>query len=90
MHSILCVRNAQRGDLMINKILIERRKLLGYSQQDVADKVGIDRSYYSKIETGLAPSVKVAKSIGNHLGIDWTIFFDQDGVKTAQSDKQAI
>ncbi|MCB6771065.1 helix-turn-helix transcriptional regulator, partial [Veillonella atypica] len=33
-------------------ILVQRRKLLGYSQQDVAEKVGIDRSYYTKIENG--------------------------------------
>lgn len=75
---------------MITKLLVERRKLLGYSQQDVADKVGIDRSYYSKIESGLAPSVRVAKSIGYHLGIDWTIFFNQNSVKNAQKSKEAI
>lgn len=74
---------------MITKTLIERRKLLNYSQQDVADLVGIDRSYYSKIEAGLVPSVKVAKSIGEHLGVEWTIFFNQNGAKSAQR-KQAI
>ena len=75
---------------MTSKILVERRNLLGYSQQDVADKVGIDRSYYSKIESGLAPSVKVAQSIGEILGIDWTIFFSQSGAKTTQKDEQVI
>lgn len=75
---------------MIAKTLVERRNLLGYSQQDVADKVGIDRSYYSKIESGLAPSVRVAQSIGETLGIDWTIFFKENGAKTTQNDKQVI
>lgn len=72
---------------MVTKLLIERRKLLGYSQQDVADKVGIDRSYYSKIESGLAPSVKVAQSIGETLGIDWTIFFNQNGANSTQNEQ---
>lgn len=72
---------------MITEILTERRKLLGYSQQDVAEKVGIDRSYYSKIESGLAPSVRVAQRLGETLGIDWTIFFNQNSAKTAQKEK---
>jgi len=72
-------------------ILVQRRKLLGYSQQDVAEKVGIDRSYYTKIENGLTPSVKVAKAIGYHLGFDWTIFFDSISAKTTQNpNKEAI
>lgn len=69
---------------MLTELLIERRKLLGYSQQDVADLVDIDRSYYSKIESGFVPSVKVAKSIGKHLGIDWTVFFKENGANNAQ------
>ncbi|MEK6452578.1 helix-turn-helix transcriptional regulator [Caldifermentibacillus hisashii] len=76
---------------MKTNILVQRRKLLGYSQQDVAEKVGIDRSYYTKIENGLTPSVKVAKAIGYHLGFDWTIFFDSISAKTTQNtDKEAI
>lgn len=73
---------------MINELLIQRRKLLGYSQQSIADLVDVDRSYYSKIENGLTPSVKVAKAIGKELGIDWTVFFEENGVKNAQ--KQSV
>lgn len=74
---------------MKNEILVQRRKLLGYSHQDIADKVGIDRSYYSKIENGLTPSVKVAKKLGEQLGFNWTIFFDETSAKTTQ-EKQVI
>lgn len=73
---------------MKNDILLQRRKLLTYSHQEVADKVGIDRSYYTKIENGLTPSVKVAKRLGYHLGFNWTIFFTNDSALNAQ--KQAI
>lgn len=69
---------------MFSEILKERRKLLKYSQQEVADKVGIERSYYTKIENGLSPSVKVAQRIGEVLGVDWTIFFTNFSVKNAQ------
>lgn len=73
---------------MEKKLLVQRRELLGYSQQDVADLVGIDRSYYTKIENGLTPSVKVAKALGCHLGFDWTFFFDDDCVKNTQKSKE--
>lgn len=69
---------------MFSEILKERRKLLKYSQQEVADKVGIERSYYTKIENGLSPSVKVAQRIGEVLGVDWTIFFTNFSAKNAQ------
>lgn len=72
------------------ELLIERRKKLGLSQQEVADSVGIDHSYYTKIENGLTPSVKVAKAIARTLGINWTIFFDDECVKNAQQHKEAI
>jgi len=73
---------------MNNNLLLQRRKLLGYSQQDVANLIGIDRSYYSKIENGLTPSVKVAKALGQHLGIDWTVFFNEIGAKITQNEKE--
>ena len=74
---------------MKNNILVQRRKLLGYSHQDVADRIGIDRSYYSKIEGGLTPSVRVAKKLGEQLGFNWTIFFDENSANSAQ-EKQVI
>lgn len=69
---------------MFEKILKERRSLLGFSQQELAKEIGIERSYYTKIENGLRPSVKVAQKIGEVLGIDWTIFFTKICVKNAQ------
>lgn len=66
-------------------LLIERRKKLGLSQQEVADAAGIDRSYYTKIENGLTPSVKVAKAISEILGVEWTIFFEDVSAKTTQN-----
>ena len=41
--------------------IVELRTSHGYSQKDVADKIGIDRSTYSKIESGKT------KTIGSHI-----------------------
>lgn len=49
----------------------------GMTQQDVAVKAKIERSYYTMIEQGKRnPSVTVAKEIAKTLEIDWTIFFE--------------
>lgn len=46
------------------------------SQQEVADRSGINRSFYTQIETGMRnPSVFTAKKIADVLGLDWTNFF---------------
>lgn len=68
---------------MITKILIEHRKLLGYSQQDVADKVESIVHIIAKSNQVLAPSVRVAQRLGETLGIDWTIFFNKGSAKIA-------
>ncbi|MFD7035176.1 helix-turn-helix domain-containing protein [Mammaliicoccus sciuri] len=61
------------------KNISNRRKELGYTQQEVADACKIDRAYLSLIESGKrVPSVKVAKRLGLKLEIDWTIFFDSE------------
>lgn len=72
------------GNDMFPEILKEQRKALKLSHEQVSNMVGIERSYYTKIENGLRPSVKVAQAIGKVLGIDWTIFFVESGAKNAQ------
>ncbi|RJS59176.1 helix-turn-helix transcriptional regulator [Bacillus sp. PK3_68] len=71
---------------MKNTWLVEKRNEKELSHQEIADLVGIDRSYYTKIENGLRPSVKVAKSIANHLDFDWTLFFNDFCAKNAQKE----
>jgi len=68
-----------RQDLQM--FLISKREHLGFSQQDVVEKTGsiITRQYYGMIEKGeRRPSVDVAKKIAEVLGIDWTLFFEQN------------
>lgn len=73
------------GVVMFTKVLRERRNSLKLSQKQVSKLVGIERSYYTKIENGLRPSVNVAQSIGRVMNIDWTIFFKGNCAKNAQS-----
>lgn len=59
-----------------NEWLAKRRESRGMTHEKVAGLAGIERSYYTKIENGATPSVKVAKRIAAVLNIDWTLFFE--------------
>lgn len=57
----------------LKEIRISQRLL----QEQVAAAAGIERAYYSMIETGKRkPSVNVAQAIANILGFKWTRFFE--------------
>ena len=56
--------------------LINLRNIQGFTQQEVADAVGIDRSTYAMYESGRRnPPVATAQRIATFLKFDWTIFF---------------
>ena len=63
---------------MTDSWLLDKRSKKHLTQEQVAERSGIHRSYYTKIENGtMRPSVKVAKRISKVLGFKWTIFFDE-------------
>lgn len=65
--------------LWLQSIRKERQK----THKTVAESCGIKRQYYGMIENGDSnPSVEVAKKIGNCLGFNWTIFFENSGNET--------
>ncbi|EHF3563930.1 helix-turn-helix transcriptional regulator [Enterococcus faecalis] len=56
--------------------LVDSRLKNKLTQEQVAERADIERSYYNMIERGKRrPSVEIAKKIANVLSIDWTIFF---------------
>ena len=67
------------------------RESFGFTQQQLADIVGISRNHYGQIETGVKnPGLEVALRIKNALGYSkddiWeNIFFAQQCPKTGQS-----
>lgn len=53
-----------------------KRNEKGFTQQEIADKIGVSRQYYNDLENKKRqPSVNTAKKIGEILDVDWTIFF---------------
>lgn len=55
--------------MLISKMLF-KRKLLGLSQGDVADAVGIARDYYCRIETGArSTNISMYTKIADKLGM---------------------
>jgi transcriptional regulator with XRE-family HTH domain len=57
--------------------LKKARNNQGLTHEQVADRTGISRSYYTHIEKGTkTPTVPVAQKIGEVLGIEWTLFFE--------------
>ena len=59
----------------------ELRERLGYTQQEVAEKADISRSYYASLESKETerrrrPSVNVVKRLANALNFKWEDYFD--------------
>jgi putative transcriptional regulator len=72
-----------------NQWLIQKRNDLDMTQEEVAKEAKIDRTYYTKLENGATPSVKVAKSVSTVLGFDWTRFFEQNCDEKSQNEQTA-
>ena len=66
--------------------LIELRESNGFTQEDMATKLSISRSFYGHIETGNRnPSYGLAKKIAGIFGKNAEdIFFDIDGFRLKQ------
>ncbi|GAB7387421.1 helix-turn-helix transcriptional regulator [Bacillaceae bacterium] len=70
--------------------LADLRKKAKMTHQSVAKAVGISRQYYGFIENGdRDPSVTVAKKLGNLLGFDWTIFYEDESYETLRKTNTA-
>lgn len=70
--------------------LVSLRIVKGFTQNEVATKCGISRSYYSGIENGTRNAKpSTAKEIANVLGFDWTIFFEKNGRISSHKGKSA-
>lgn len=61
---------------MLGNRIRELRRGMGLSQEDFADRSGIDRSYMSGIERGVRnPSLEVLWAISGTLGLDLSRLF---------------
>lgn len=62
---------------MKENVLKRLREELKISQEELANKAGVQRATISMIERGVnRPSVQLAKKLGLILSCEWTVFFD--------------
>ncbi|WP_447880703.1 helix-turn-helix domain-containing protein [Serratia fonticola] len=68
---------------MLGNRIRELRREMGLSQEDFADKCGIDRSYMSGIERGVRnPTLEILWAISGGLGLDLShLFMFETGTK---------
>lgn len=73
----------------MRQALIDRRTDKGLTQEALAEKVGISRSFYGLIELGSRnPSYGLAKKIAKVLGVKVDrIFFDSESYRLKQGQK---
>ena len=66
----------------MKELLQKKREAAGFTQVHMASKLGITSQYYNLIENGhRRPSPEKAKEISRILGIDWTLFYDEEAEK---------
>jgi|SRR5690606_32129932 len=67
------------------------RKTKDVSQQDVADRIGINRVQYNRIETGKSePTVPVLERIAEALEVNVVDFFNDDNIIEVNSYDKSI
>ena len=61
------------------KKLIESRKKLGLTQEELSEKTSINRNTIASIEAGInTPSIAKAKILAKFLNFDWTLFYEEE------------
>lgn len=62
---------------MSRSIIEEKRKMMKLTQEEAAHRLNVSRQYYNALENNKkTPSVEIAKAVGELLGLNWTIFFN--------------
>lgn len=71
-----------RGGEIMNKgvkKLIESRKKLNLTQEELSEKTSINRNTIASIEAGInRPSIATAKVLAKFLNFDWTLFYEEE------------
>ena len=66
----------------MKELLQKKREAAGFTQEQMASKLGVTSQYYNLIENGhRRPGPEKAKEVGRILGIDWTLFYDEEAKK---------
>jgi transcriptional regulator with XRE-family HTH domain len=68
-------QHKKEGEKMNLEKLKRFRMAKGLNQTEFAEKLGVDRSYYSQIENGRVPSMALLEKIAEALGKNLKDFF---------------
>lgn len=64
-------RKCSNVDVSFGANIAAYRKMCGFTQQQVADMLNLNRTTYTKYETGVSePSIEIMKKIANIFGVD--------------------
>lgn len=76
---------------MVSLFLNKYRLLHRLRQKEMADRLGIGRVHYAKLETGeRSPSVRLLNKIGKSLGVDVVDIFQKTNGDAIDEDLQEI
>ena len=82
----LHIKKSPKGVICIREKLKERRASLGFKQKEVAERVGIHKAHYSKIEAGKrTPTLEIWLKIAELLQIPESelVSYMKDGMEGA-------
>ena len=83
-------RKCSSVDVTFGRNISKYRRQCGLTQQQVADILNLNRSTYTKYETGISePSIEILKSIASIFDIDYNaaLGFEGSGVSFSDSDE---
>ena len=86
-------RKCSSVDPLIGENLAFYRKLSGLTQQQVADAINLNRSTYTKYETGVSePSFEILKKIADVLNVDLPSLLkkEDDGLSFSDSSTEEV
>ena len=76
-NSYFCV-TAKHKNMSVSERIKAIRKVQKLSQQQVSERMGIDRAQYSRIETGRTePTVSTLEKVASALGVEVADFFQK-------------
>ncbi len=80
-------RKCSSVDQSFGKNLLKYRKLCDYTQQEVADLLNLNRTTYTKYETGVSePSYDILKKIAAIYGVDINSILGEENFKPKVED----
>lgn len=74
-------RKCSSVDSSLGQNLIFFRKMVGWTQQQIADMLNINRTTYTKYELGTSePSLEILKKIASLLNVDMNTLLDENTI----------